>query len=35
LNGTASGMNIVRSSSTGRITCTGACHGESHNGSTW
>ncbi len=35
LNGTASGMNIVRSSGSGVVTCTGTCHGEVHNGRTW
>lgn len=35
LNGTASGMSIVRNSSTGKVSCNGACHGETHRGYTW
>lgn len=35
LNGTASGMNIVRNPTTGKVTCNGSCHGESHSGRTW
>lgn len=33
LNGTSSGMNIVRSGAV--VTCTGTCHSKSHNGKTW
>jgi hypothetical protein len=34
LNGTASGMSIVRNAG-GSATCNGTCHGEAHSGRTW
>lgn len=35
LNGTAAGMSIVRNATSGRVTCNGTCHGETHSGQTW
>lgn len=35
LNGTSSGMSIIRNAGTGTVTCNGTCHGESHSGKSW